>query len=321
MKIYKRRQSRVLGGLDMEIRLVTDEKYGYKRLDPIPLRELLDDFYMNEYYQNRKKTKSPDARIIKELDNLIEEISTVSNTEWAKKTHLLEAKNTLNRLVSIKKPSLLDVGCGYGTFIKFINEFGWNVSGIEPSPKASEFAANTGLNIHNCTLEEFYIKNQQKFTAISLNNVLEHVRLPLDTISMCKNMLIDGGIIRIKVPNEFNPLQLKANEIVSNKNWWVSYPDHINYFTKDSLTKILRDFGFEIVHINSDFPMEIFILMGENYVDKPELGKLCHEKRKNFEMNLETGEREKLYCELAKNGIGRNIIVYGKLRININNGI
>ncbi len=290
----------------MEIKLVVDEKYGYKRLDPIPSKELLDNFYINEYHQNRKKPKVSDERI--------KEISTITDTEWARKTYLLEAKNVLNRLTSVEYPSLLDIGCGYGEFIKYMSEFGWRVTEIEPSNKAFEFASNTEIEVYNCTFEDFYIKSKEKFSAISLNNVLEHIQFPLDTIEKCKEMLIDEGIIRVKVPNEFNPLQLKANEMVSNKDWWISYPDHINYFSIDSLTKILEDLGFEIVYVISDFPMEIFILMGENYVDEPEIGKLCHEKRKNFEMSLEMEERERLYCKFAKNGIGRNIIIYGKLK-------
>ena len=62
-------------------------------------------------------------------------------------------------------------------------------------------------------------------------------------------------------------------------------------------------------------PMELFLLMGDNYVDNDKIGKICHNKRKRFEFSLIKGNTQlkiKLYHLLAKNNLGRDIILTAK---------
>lgn len=55
--------------------------------------------------------------------------------------------------------------------------------------------------------------------------------------------------------------------------------------------------------------MEIFLLMGDDYVGHPEIGKACHKRRMNFERSLiESGHEAQLatlYRSLAQAGMGR----------------
>ena len=290
--------------------IVNDEEYGFKKFSNIFNKENLEHFYRNEYYETKNKKNN------KNQVNRIEVVETTDDDIWSRKTWLLEAKIILERHIGFNLKSLLDIGCGYGTFIDFMDKHGWEVQGLEPSNVAYNLAKQKGLNVFNGTLEDFCNINYKKYSCINLNNVLEHLENPVNVLRVCKNMLNDDGIIRIKVPNDFNQLQFIANKKVKNKNWWIAYPDHINYFTFSSLGKILKDLDFKIIHKSTDFPMEIFLLMGENYVDNPELGKVCHNKRKNFELSLTIEERERLYTTLANHEIGRNIILYGKINNN-----
>ena len=54
--------------------------------------------------------------------------------------------------------------------------------------------------------------------------------------------------------------------------------------------------------------MELFLLMGENYVDNDSLGRMCHTKRKKLEINLNNTNlnwlKRKLYQSFADMGIG-----------------
>ncbi len=63
----------------------------------------------------------------------------------------------------------------------------------------------------------------------------------------------------------------------------------------------------------TSFPMEAFLLMGDNYVGDPALGRASHAKRKRFDLALEQagfGEaRRALYRALAEAGIGREAVV------------
>jgi len=52
--------------------------------------------------------------------------------------------------------------------------------------------------------------------------------------------------------------------------------------------------------------------MGEDYIGNNEVGSKCHQKRMNFELNIPDELRRNI--SLAKSGIGRNCIMYAKLR-------
>lgn len=165
--------------------------------------------------------------------------STISDSEWARKKYLLEVKNSLEGLNGNEEKSWLDIGCGHGNFAKYMQKFNWEALEINPSDEAYQRTTSKGPKLLNGSFEEFYEKSKDIFSFICLNTVIEHVQFPLDTISKCKDMLIDEEILRIKVSNEFNSLQFKANDKVIKKNWWISYPDHIICFSKDSITKAL----------------------------------------------------------------------------------
>jgi hypothetical protein len=88
---------------------------------------------------------------------------------------------------------------------------------------------------------------------------------------------------------------------------------HLNYFTFDSLANLLQRLDLKIAERSTSFPMELFLLMGENYTIDPALGRACHESRKKFDMALETaglGEaRRSFYRALAQAGLGREAAI------------
>lgn len=53
----------------------------------------------------------------------------------------------------------------------------------------------------------------------------------------------------------------------------MSPPEHINYFNFESITRLLERNGFSIIEITSTFPLELFLLMGDNYIGNNEIGK------------------------------------------------
>jgi hypothetical protein len=115
------------------------------------------------------------------------------------------------------------------------------------------------------------------------------------------------------VPNDFSPLQAAAKSALGSGEWWVAPPHHLNYFDFDSLSALLARLGLKEAERTTIFPMEAFLLMGENYLDAPALGRACHGKRKAFDLALEAAglkaTRRELYRSLAKLGIGREAVI------------
>ena len=84
---------------------------------------------------------------------------------------------------------------------------------------------------------------------------------------------------------------------------------HLNYFDYESLSGLLARRGLHEIDRLASFPIEMFLLMGEDYVGNSEVGSECHGRRMRFERSLiETGQRGELmqiYRALARAGVGR----------------
>ncbi len=289
---------------DGKSKIVDCELCGFKHLDPIPSKKEIQRYYEKQYYQEKKPKLLDYEKETKEI-------------QWSNLWYR-DRLSILNKYINKidEKRRLLDVGCGNGFFLKFMNENDWEVFGIEPSCIASDRAHSLNVNVFNTTLEDFIeIEWHDYFDFINLKCVLEHVPNPIEVVDICKDLLNVSGMICIEVPNDFNALQLQAHKHkLCNPHYWMSIPDHINYFDFSSLGKLLEKSGFEIVLQTTDFPMELFLLMGENYVENSEIGSKCHEKRIKFELNIEDEHRRNIYTSLAKSSVGRSCIMYAKLK-------
>lgn len=302
-------------GAVKKIRIMSDKRYGYLRIEPLPSEEELTYFYKMRYYSLIKKgCRAPEIRKF-----LLGGKIAKYELQWLKVTLYQEINYTLKSILPLRNNKLLDIGCGRGDFMKFMTGSGWDVIGIEPSADAAEIAIKDKLKIYNLTLEKFLAQNQKdyenNFDAITLINILEHVINPKKILDIAKKLLKRKiGIICIKVPNDFNILQRYAEKKTGKKKWWITIPDHINYFNINSLQKFLENNGFYVVDKTVDFPMEIFLLMGEDYTNNQKVGNICHQKRVSFELSLPYPLRRELYRKLAEIGIGRDCIIYARMK-------
>ncbi len=129
---------------------------------------------------------------------------------------------------------ILDIGCASGLFLKAAADFGWRVTGIEPSEGLSGKARTLlGENaaVHAGTLENCRLA-PESFDAVSLFDVLEHVPDPLSFLARCAALLKPGGWLFLNVPD----LDSWESRILGPR-WPLLLPEHLNYFTRDSLRR------------------------------------------------------------------------------------
>ncbi len=146
-----------------------------------------------------------------------------------------------------KNGRLLDVGCGHGFFMDVARKKGWNVSGVEISPTASEFArSNFSLDVFTGELSEADLKDSY-FDLISLQHTLEHLREPLKDLSTVRNKLRDDGLLVVAVPNSLS-LMARCAKI----NWLcLAEKTHLFHYTKSTLAKLLVKSGFRIIIVKT----------------------------------------------------------------------
>jgi SAM-dependent methyltransferase len=221
---------------------------------------------------------------------------------------LQDRKDTANN-------QLYDFGCGPGHFLDFARQQGWSVTGSEPATSAIEFASKEyNLDLYT-SLDEVRENEQTLFDVIVSFNVVEHLRDPVSVIRSLRELLPENGLLAIRVPNDFSAIQEAAHKKVGGKKWWIAIPDHINYFSFESLSNLLNREGFDVIDQIGDFPMELFLLMGEDYTTDPSLGKECHAKRVELEHSMPGELRRNLYRSFASSNIGRNILMVAKKKI------
>ncbi len=275
---------------------------GFKHITPIPTEKELVQAYQHDYYTQEKPLYI--ERYKEDLDWW--------NMVYTQRYEILEQHLTL------KQRRMLDIGSGPGFFLLNGQKRGWQVKGIEPSVQAAEHSCGLGLDVENIFFTEQTASTLGAFDAINMGEVLEHIPDPAALLKLCHQQLNNDGMVCIIVPNDFNPFQLILRDHLGFSPWWVAPPHHVNYFDFDSLSNLVHSCGFDVVHKESTFPIDLFLLMGDNYIGNDELGRSCHTKRMTFEKAMNKGGAGNLlaglYSTFANQGIGREIVLFGKKR-------
>jgi 2-polyprenyl-3-methyl-5-hydroxy-6-metoxy-1,4-benzoquinol methylase len=141
---------------------------------------------------------------------------------------------------------ILDVGCGYGFFLEEMSRRGYKIAGVEISKERRELAETvTDCNIFDINFEDGVDSSIYKFDAVTLFHVLEHAVDPIEFCRNVKNVIKENGCLVIEVPN-VNELMLETCQSY-NKFYWIRA--HLNYFSKKTLSTVLKKAGFSNIEI------------------------------------------------------------------------
>lgn len=162
--------------------------------------------------------------------------------------------------------TLLDIGCGSGSFLEIAAAMGWHATGLEPDPKAVEVCRSRGLRVYQGDISALDIA-PESYDVITMGHVVEHVHDPRDLLAGCFRLLKPGGVLWIETPNLGS-----IGGRCYGRNWrGLEPPRHLVLFTWDSLQAILTESGFrKIVPAPArplaywTFPASRAIARGEN---------------------------------------------------------
>jgi 2-polyprenyl-3-methyl-5-hydroxy-6-metoxy-1,4-benzoquinol methylase len=104
-------------------------------------------------------------------------------------------------LETLRPGRLLEVGCGNGGFLRAAASRGWEAVGLDFDHNAVRQANSIpGVSARVQELSEAnYPPNS--FDAIVMNNVIEHIWNPVETLSKCRELLRCGGRLVMITPN------------------------------------------------------------------------------------------------------------------------
>ena len=205
--------------------IVSCEQCNFKFTNPIPNISDLGNYYRSEDYISHSNTKKG---IISRLYHL------VRNYTLKKKLSLVSSY--------VSRGTILDYGCGTGMFLEVCQNAGWRALGMEPNKGARKIAKDLNLKVYPDKTELSQAHKDERFDAITLWHVLEHVTDIEETLSFFRSKLNKEGVLIIAVPNYTS---YDANYY---KEHWAAYdvPRHLYHFEVNSITKLLSTQGFKL---------------------------------------------------------------------------
>ena len=189
---------------------------------------------------------------------------------------------------SLEGKKIIEVGCGRGEFLGMLSDFPVEGYGTEHKKDLVEIAKKAGLRVDEDFPEsEDHIFKNGPFDAFMSFNFLEHQPNPRTYLKAIYNNLCDEGYGLITVPS--------FEYIMEQNSFYEIIPDHIAYYSFESLTHLLNICGFEVLEketVNRDTISMI--------VKKRKLPDICGIISKKTDIATEVVETVKKYAKAGK---------------------
>lgn len=163
-----------------------------------------------------------------------------ANTLHSKRLELI--KQTLS--LPAEAIGLLDVGCSSGAFLDTAKRLGFQTHGIEPAEKAATTAMSRGHAV-KIGLLEANTYPEASFDAVTLFEVIEHLKEPLPLLKTIYQVLKPGGVLMLSTGNA------KSLTVQCLKEKWDYFSihqhgGHISFFNPESMQKLASMAGFKV---------------------------------------------------------------------------
>lgn len=203
------------------------QQCGVGKTDPVPNN--IDEYYIEEYYENRVEENSNNGTLYQFLNKI---------------DQTYEATVGIASLLPDDTQELLVVGCGPGNKLHQYKRKGINVTGVEPNKKAVQFGRDKyDLEIkHGSLTDDHIIETLSEYDVVLFDHVFEHIPNPRENLAVVRNSLKPTGSLLIEVPN-FDSL---SRQLFSK--YWGDYdvPRHIYHYTPAALEELLSQCGFKL---------------------------------------------------------------------------
>lgn len=188
----------------------------------------------------------------------------------------------------VKSGKLFDLGAGWGHFMLAGKELGYDVYGVEISEQPYLYCVND-LKLPVDHIDFFEMDEEKKFDLVTMWDVLEHIDKADVFLDKCARLTKPGGYLVLQVPQIDSYFAKRHKD-----NWKMMGLDHVNYFSKATITKILAAHGYEVVKIKSSFEIKLFIM----YTLLPLLKKLKGSKKQTVReanVTINAAERQQYF--------------------------
>lgn len=156
---------------------------------------------------------------------------------------------------------LLDVGCGSGASLRFMQELGWRAEGVDFDPQAARNAAAKGVQVHLGELSAQRFPDDA-FDAVTMSHFIEHVHDPLALLRECHRILKPGGRLVVVTPNGAS-----FGHRIYRENWrGLEPPRHLHLFNIACLDTLAARGGFGARELSTSIRDAYGIFLGSRAI-------------------------------------------------------
>lgn len=209
---------------------------GYAFANPRPSMNFLKAHYSNSGHGETHNPPTLEAVLVSEAKDPNSTLDAARMIATIR--HLIEGRDGMTW-------RLLDVGSGYGFFSKEALANGFQVAAIDLAENERKIAHSISGVIPLPTSFEDLDLAPSSLSVVLMSQILEHALDVEAWVSKAWQLLEDGGILAIALPN-FGSLQ---RIVLQEKEPYICPPDHLNFFTTGALTALLEENGFSVEKI------------------------------------------------------------------------
>ncbi|GAB6038260.1 hypothetical protein JCM15519_28190 [Fundidesulfovibrio butyratiphilus] len=205
---------------------------------------------------------------------------------------------------AMARASLLEIGAGFGTFIRAVRErdFLGRIVAVQTGELAEKCLERGADAVIRDLMDD--LDGHEPFDLVAAFEVIEHTFDPLAFLASARRALRPGGLVVLSCPNGagFDILELgPESDSVDH--------EHLNYFTPDSLRLLLARAGLEFVSNATPGKLDVE-LVRKKWLARPDMAKdpfLTH-------LLLEAGEetRRAFQAFLAESGLSSHLVTVAK---------
>jgi len=149
---------------------------------------------------------------------------------------------------------ILEIGCSSGEQLYILQQYGWQVSGIEPSADACAEARKLGVPVQERSLENAELP-ANGCDVIELFHVFEHLADPASSLAILRDALAPGGRIILTLPNGLS-LGLK----LFGRYWrGLEVPRHYATYTPRTLRLLCGRLGLRVCRVRNLVAPEVIV--------------------------------------------------------------
>ncbi|MBS38992.1 MAG: hypothetical protein CMO26_24105 [Thiotrichales bacterium] len=144
-------------------------------------------------------------------------------------------------MFDLRDESVVEIGCGDGTFLEHLTSIGLNPVGVEPSRPFRLAAIKKGLVVHNAYIDQSHPAPGGPYPALICRQVLEHIPSVFGFLSGIRDSLNEDGVGLIEVP--------RLEKAVRESRFYDFFPDHLSYFSEATLARACERAGLDVVEL------------------------------------------------------------------------